>query len=126
MNRPTPDLYWTSSYTNGNLSKNRNFEQRLLDDMQSIHSIDIISGYVGMSTAEVFEDHFVNLAQNGGQVRVLIGMAGVEGLSRGTYNAWRSVDDKLRETCTESGVFSFATKVHAKLYVMKTVDKLNS
>ena len=105
MNRTTPDLYWTSSYNNGNLSKSGKFEQRLLDDIKCIHSIDIISGYVGISTANVFRDHFVNLTQNGGQVRVLIGMAGVEGLSKGTYNAWKGVDDELRKTQTKSGVY---------------------
>jgi hypothetical protein len=107
----------------------RNFEQytefreRLRTEITNSDSVDIISGYVSASTASNFGHHLINVAKKGGRVRILIGMAGVEGLAKNTHDAWTSINNELRRFDSDSGVFAYSTKIHAKLYVFHNQDK---
>ena len=115
--RPEQDVFWTHLYDNGTLKPNEAFPKALQNDIISCTSVDIISGYIGHSTAKRYGENLINVARLQGRVRILIGMAYAEGLDNETQKAWSKINAELQKTQTNSGVFSFKKKIHAKLYV---------
>jgi hypothetical protein len=85
--------------------------------MKICQSIDIISGYVGKDTLERFSPRMTEMAEAGGRVRLLAGMAGKEGLAQTTLDVLLKLDNELRAASNGNGVFSFQQPVHAKVYI---------
>lgn len=98
----------------------RPFEEVLLEEIKNADDIDIITGYVGLSSATKFGPHLVACARKGGRVRIMVGMAGVEGLSETSRDAWSSVHQELQAIDEESGVVAHTCKIHTKLYMFST------
>ena len=110
-------VHWPQSQI---ASQSQTFRDTLRREIQAATRVDIVSGYVGISSATNFGHHLVGCALRGGQVRILIGMAGTEGLTKTTHEAWSSIHNQLQEIDSESGVFAYTTKIHAKVYVFST------
>jgi hypothetical protein len=96
------------------------FDKVLLDEIKKSDDIDIITGYVSLSSATNFGSSLIECAQRGGRVRILIGMAGVEGLSQASHDAWSSIHDQLQTIDSNSGILAYTSKIHAKLYIFST------
>jgi hypothetical protein len=107
-------VHWPQSQ---HRTKTKSFRDTLRDEIQSAKRIDIVSGYVGKSAATNFGHHLIACARRGGRVRILIGMAGTEGLTEATHQAWSSIHEQLQQVNQNSGVFAYTTKIHAKLYI---------
>ena len=108
------NVHWPQSQLR---TESQSFRDVLREEIQSATQVDIVSGYVGKSAATNFGHHLVACARRGGQVRILIGMAGTEGLTEATHQAWSSIHEQLQQIDKRSGVFAYTTKIHAKLYV---------
>lgn len=108
------NVHWPQSQLR---TESKSFRDVLREEIQSATQVDIVSGYVGKSAATNFGHHLVACARRGGQVRILIGMAGTEGLTEATHQAWSSIHEQLQQIDKRSGVFAYTTKIHAKLYV---------
>ena len=115
--RAEQDVFWTHVYENGILKPSTTFQKSLHQDILSCTSIDIICGYTGYSAAKQHGEDLINVARLQGRVRILIGMAYAEGLDYETKKSWENINAELRKTQTQSGIFSFKKKIHAKLYV---------
>ena len=98
----------------------RPFDEVLLNEIKNADDIDIITGYVGLSSATDFGPHLVACARRGGRVRIMVGMAGVEGLSEASRDAWSAVHQELQAIDEASCVMAHTSKIHTKLYVFST------
>lgn len=114
-------VYWSQSE---HRTETKQFRDILREEIETAKRIDIVSGYVGKSSATTFGHHLVACAKRGGQVRILIGMSGIEGLNETTHRAWSSIHQQLQKADQNSGVFAYTTKIHAKLYILQ--DDLNA
>ena len=113
------EVHWVEA---GRTHPDNDFRDVLRRAILSSDSIDIVSGYVGTSSATQFGHHLVQCARRGGRVRILVGMAGTEGLAKGSHEAWSSIHEQLQEIDASSGVFAYMRKIHAKLYIFRNRD----
>lgn len=110
-----PEVFW-------NTGEDDQFVDGLTSALADCGGMDVVSGYIGYDTATRFGRWIIDTARAGGRIRILIGMAGIEGLSSRTHKVWNDIDSHLRETGTGSGVFSFEKKIHAKVYIVYDWD----
>lgn len=101
-----------------------NFLNILEKEFKTSKNITIASGYTSIDVIHHFENDFINIAQNGGMSRLLLGMAFYEGLSQKKLDAVSELNKKLRKIETKSGVYvANGRRYHGKVYKF---DKDNS
>ncbi|MDP4117163.1 MAG: NgoFVII family restriction endonuclease [Bacteroidota bacterium] len=99
----------------GNLGGN--FLENVESEFQSSDSVTIASGYVSLDIIKKFYHNFEKIADEGGQARLLVGMAFYEGLTANKLTLLNNLSAKLENTGTGSGVFvSCNGRYHGKLY----------
>jgi hypothetical protein len=95
-----------------------NFLDQVEQEFNSSDAVTIASGYVSLDIIKKFAYRFEKIASDGGQARLLVGMAFYEGLSANKLSLLNNLCAKLENTGTGSGVFvSYNGKYHGKLYV---------
>lgn len=90
----------------------------ILDDaFRASDSVSIASGYTSLDILNRYKDAFIRIAQNGGQSRLLVGMAFYEGLSQSKLDMLNSLSNELQAIGEGNGVYvCFVRKYHGKLY----------
>ena len=86
----------------------------------------IASGYVSDDIIQQFENDFYRIAENGGTVKLLVGMAFYEGLAGRNLKHLQRVEDKLRTIEGSSGIFvCYTRRFHGKIYSFGHRDNSN-
>jgi hypothetical protein len=90
----------------------------VLDKEFSIsQSVVIASGYASLDLIHAFHDNFVNIADSGGQAKLLLGMAFYEGLGQKKLNAVNKLNYSLQGINSSSGVYvTNGRRYHGKIY----------
>lgn len=115
-------MLWTNA--NGHGGK---FLEKVESEFSKAKSVTIASGYVSLDIISKFGTAFEKIAENGGQARLLVGMAFYEGLSSQKLNLLNMLSSKLELTNTNSGVFvSYNGKYHGKLYLFGKSQAVNA
>lgn len=79
--------------------------------------VAIASGYVSDDILGQFEGDFYRIAENGGKIRLLVGMAFYEGLAGRNLRRLQNIENKLCGMKGGSGVFvCYTRKFHGKIY----------
>jgi hypothetical protein len=100
-----------------------NFLDQVENEFQSANAATIASGYVSLDIIRDFFHSFTKIAEEGGQARLLVGMAFYEGLTANKLTLLNNLSAKLEHTGTGSGVFvSYNGKYHGKLYMFGSGD----
>ena len=103
-------------YTNEQ-SPHIKFDDIFNQKIMTASSIDIATGYVSKDTIVKYKDALVACAEQGQQVRVLVGMARYEGLAESTYNELVRLNANLIDHDVTSGVFiCMVKKYHGKIF----------
>src|SRR5512135_2612117 len=94
-----------------------NFLENVESEFQSSDSVMIATGYVSLDIVKKFYHNFEKIADEGGQARLLVGMAFYEGLTANKLTILNNLSAKLENTGTGSGVFVNGNgRYHGKLY----------
>jgi phosphatidylserine/phosphatidylglycerophosphate/cardiolipin synthase-like enzyme len=97
-----------------------NFRDVLDKEFSNADSVAIASGYASLDVIEAFKDNFITIAKNGGDSKLLLGMAFYEGLSEKKLNLARELNKELRKYSYTSGVFvTNGRRYHGKVYQFK-------
>jgi hypothetical protein len=100
-----------------------NFLDKVESEFHSTDAVTIASGYVSLDIIKEFYPYFVKIAEEGGQSRLLVGMAFYEGLTSNKLTLLNNLSAKLENTGTGSGVFvSYNGKYHGKFYMFGSGD----
>lgn len=103
-------------YTNTEQFGN-NFLHILDDAFNNASSVSVASGYTSLDILNRYKDQFVRIAANGGQSRLLVGMAFYEGLSQSKLDLLNSLSNELQIHGEGNGVFvCYVRKFHGKIY----------
>jgi hypothetical protein len=93
-----------------------NFFDRVEEEFNSSSAVTIASGYVSLDVIKHFYSGFERIAGNGGQARLLVGMAFYEGLTSNKLTLLSALHTELQKSQTGSGVYvSYSGKYHEKL-----------
>ena len=83
-----------------------NFKNVLQREFKTANNISIASGYASSDIIKEFEQGFINVAENGGTAKLLLGMAFYEGLSQKKL-------DTLHNLCTTLNTYDNHSVVYA-------------
>lgn len=93
------------------------FKNCLSDLFAGSEEINIAVGYVASDTITEFRKNFIRVANNGGLVRVLVGMAFFEGLSDYKRTLLEELDVELKAISNGNGIYlPYARRYHGKIY----------
>src|ERR1700756_5398944 len=94
-----------------------NFLTKIEDEFRASTAVTIASGYVSLDIIKKFYGEFERIAGNGGQARLLVGMAFYEGLSSNKLTLLSNLHARLEGSKAGNGVYvSYNGKYHGKLY----------
>lgn len=104
-------------YSNLN-DKHGHIEQSLATAFNETTILRIAVGYVATDTIERYaHTHFFRLAERGGLVQILVGMAFFDGLNAKKKNKLENIDHHLREINDSCGIFiPCFSRYHGKIY----------
>ncbi len=89
-------------------------------EMQHSSNVAIASGYVSGDVLGQFENDFYRIAESGGTVKLLVGMAFYEGLTGKNLQRLQTIENRLRTTNGQSGIFvCYSRPFHGKIYRFK-------
>lgn len=79
--------------------------------------VTIASGYVSLDVINKFKGDFQRIASNGGEAKLLVGMAFYEGLTYNKLETLKDLSKELEAMNNKSGVYvSYSEKYHGKVY----------
>lgn len=94
-----------------------NFEDVLATEFANSTGVTIATGYTSLDVLKNHKEDFERIAQNGGQSRLLLGMAFYEGLSARKVDLLTELSTNLGATNTGSEVYvSYGRSYHGKIY----------
>lgn len=95
-----------------------NFNHALKSSFEIASSARIATGYVGHEMVNTYKSHFERIAINGGESKLLVGMAYFEGFtSEKTKNELLDLNEKLQKINSKNGVYvSCNGRYHGKIY----------
>ena len=106
-------------YTNAK-SYGEEFKPAIDQYFQSSTDVRIASGYVSSHVIEDYARDFIRIGKNGGISQLLLGMAFFEGLSKTIIKTVASLDNTLKKTNVNNGVYvSYSKRYHGKIYEFK-------
>ena len=93
------------------------FSAALDTEFQNADNITIASGYTSLSTINQFQDRLIDITRNGGESKLLLGMARYDGLEKHHLDCVTRLHDTLQNYNVASGVY-IANKrpYHGKIY----------
>lgn len=101
-----------------------NFRDVLNKEFARSNHVAIASGYASLDVMESFKDNFISIAKNGGDSKLLLGMAFYEGLSEKKLNMANALNEELRGYSDKSGVFvTNGRRYHGKVYRFERNEK---
>jgi len=101
--------------TNENLEKN--FRIAFDKNLEHATSIKIASGYFGGSEIDRYYEKLSKISRNGGTVQLIHGMGGAEGIRSNLYEKLCDLNNELKKTNTNNGIFVHLTHYHGKMYI---------
>lgn len=100
-----------------------NFKSVLKEEFKSATNIFVATGYSSADILAEFKSDFINIAQGGGSVKLLLGLAFYEGLSQQKLDILNSLCIDLNQCNQNSGVYvSYSRRYHGKVYQFDKVD----
>jgi len=93
------------------------FRQEFEKKLKNSSKVTIATGYAGHETLKRYQKELVSVARRG-QVRVLLGMVFHSGVGKQQLAVLQGLNDELRGTHTESGVFISLEEYHGKIYLL--------
>jgi HKD family nuclease len=91
------------------------FGKQIINDIKASNTLEIASGYFGVSLLDEFTKDLVDISKRG-YCRILIGMIYHEGVSKNQKKILLELDEKLNEINSKSGVFISLRQFHGKVY----------
>ena len=92
-------------------------KSNLTSIFSNAEEINIAVGYVSTDTVNEFKPSLLKVANQGGLVRMLVGMAFFEGLNGRKVNYLNQLDDDLKLLGAKNGVYvPFIKRYHGKIY----------
>ena len=104
-----------------NESEISSFKAVFENNLNDCRSIKIASGYIGASEIENYHDELCHISKSGGLVQIIHGMGGVEGVRRNLHKKLMILDNELRKTNKNNGVFVHRTHYHGKMYIISGI-----
>ena len=93
------------------------FSAALDAEFATADNITIASGYTGLSTINKFQARLIDIARNGGESKLLLGMARYEGLGRKQLDGLTRLHEALQAEEPSSGVYiADNRRYHGKIY----------
>lgn len=100
--------------------ENSSFGEKMRELLEDATTVNIASGYIGLDTFHHVEPRLREIVDQGGEVKITVGLGAFEGLRENMLNALQSFDKFCREKDPESGVKACAYyRFHGKLYLIK-------
>lgn len=94
-----------------------NFIEVLSTEFQNASNVKIATGYSSIDTIQQFQNDFLRIAENGGESKLLLGMAFYEGLSQRKHEIVSNLHNELKQRSESSGVFvANGRRFHGKVY----------
>lgn len=100
-----------------NESSGPQFRDALESILSSSTSIRIATGYIGYQEVRRYRQQIETIVSNGGNVQLIHGMAGKEGMPKRVYEELSALDSELKVSSTNSRVYVHTTRYHGKLYI---------
>ncbi len=97
------------------------FGKQFINDINKYDSLEIASGYFGVSAIEKYKNNLLNISKRG-YFRLLVGMIYHEGVSKPQKKALENLNEKLKKINDDSGVFISLRQFHGKIYKFKKND----
>ncbi len=94
------------------------FGKQFINDINKYESLEIASGYFGVSAIEKYKNNLLNISKKG-YFRLLVGMIYHEGVSNSQKKALEDLNEDLKKINNESGVFISLRQFHGKIYKFK-------
>jgi len=89
-------------------------------------NIEIATGYIGARTIDDFNGQMVQIAENGGISKLLVGMAFYEGFKGRQKSVLNDLNDNLKDTGNQNGVYiSISGRYHGKIYSFDIANNKN-
>ncbi len=89
-------------------------------EFEESRDVSIASGYVSLDIINRYKAHFERIAKNGGQARLILGMAFYEGLTKTKLEALKQLAEHLEKINEQSGVYvTYSERYHGKVYLFK-------
>ncbi len=107
-----------TAYTNHS-SYGGNFGKEILKNLKICDSLEIASGYFGVSQLKLMRKELLSIARRG-YCKILIGMVLKEGVSQKQRNELEDLNSALQSINSNSGIFISLQKFHGKIYRFKT------
>ena len=97
------------------------FDLHFNQSLTKASSVRIASGYIGKDTILKYSNKLIEIAENGGSVQILIGMAFKEGFKSNQTEILLELNEKLQKTNPINGIYLYsAGKYHGKIYQFQT------
>lgn len=91
------------------------FGKQILNDIKTYNTLEIASGYFGVSLIDDFTNDLISISKRG-HCRILIGMIYHEGVSKNQKKTLLELNEKLNKSNSKSGIFISLRQFHGKLY----------
>lgn len=112
-------------YTNL-LNHGGDFRNILNYEFSEATEVIIASGYTSLDILHAYEKGFIKIASEGGNAKLLIGMAFYEGLGQKKLDMVLHLNEQLRQFGNESGVYvTNGRRYHGKVYCFKHTNYSN-
>ena len=109
--------YWNYSQSGKRIDPANKFKDAFDESLGKASHLDIVTGYVGKNQIKSYYNRLIDKTKSGSRIRIMVGMAFREGMSRSTFDPWRKLDQDLRDTNEHSGIYSFRMPIHSKVYL---------
>jgi len=91
------------------------FGKEIISNFKKYHSVEIASGYFGVSQIKSMWNEILEIAQKG-HCKILIGMIYHEGVGKEQKRILLELDKELKEANTNSGIYIALQQYHGKVY----------
>ena len=98
------------------------FGNEFKKNIEKFDSLEIASGYFGVSTVEEYEKELLKIAERG-CCKIIIGMIFHEGVSKSQRQSLIDLNKKLIKINEDSGIYITVKQYHGKIYKFKKNDK---
>lgn len=95
----------------------KSFRSTFQNNLENSRGVKIASGYFGASEITVHKDNLLRIAMDGGDVRLIHGMGGIEGLNSNLKSLLLDLNDELSTIKENNGIFIFKKRFHGKMYL---------
>jgi HKD family nuclease len=121
--------YYSFLWGNTVLITNQNPSNKFLNvfknNLASSRDIKIAAGYFGASELDNHKSELLSKANDGGEVRLIHGMGGAEGIRTNLREKMYVLDRGLKHINNNNGIFIFKKRFHGKMYITEGIENSN-